>query len=115
MSSGGSIKKVSTSPQRNAKPMTTKIAECKLEAAGGQTAAAVRDYFEKVSFSLDVFFTFASPSHAKRYVLGTKKNYNNKCHGSGDQRTAREGRKYFLKVAIPLERFAMDAVTGQQQ
>ena len=115
MGFGGSIKKVSKSPQRDAKPMTTKIAEWEFESAGGQTAAAVRDYFEKVSFSLDVFFTFVSPSHAKRYVLGTKKSYNNKRRKSAGHRIAREGRKYFLKVAIPLERFASNAVTGQQQ
>ena len=58
--------------------MRTEIDQREIKTQTGQTAAEARRLFEKVTFSLDVFLRFVSPSHAKRSLLSSKESYNNK-------------------------------------
>ena len=58
--------------------MRAEIDQREIKTKTGQTAAEARRLFEKVTFWLDVFSRIASPSHAKRSLLESKKSYNNK-------------------------------------
>ena len=73
--------------------MRTEIDQREIKTQTAQTAAEARRLFEKVTFSLDVFFSRnVSPSHAKRSLLESKKSYNNKSPGSGGHDSTAERR-----------------------
>ena len=101
--------------QRKDKQVSTESHQKQIKGETRQTAAEARQDLIKGTFSLDVFSRFEGTSAAECYVLVSEKGYNNKWRALASHETAAEGRPFFSETALPPQRFARDAVTGQQQ